>query len=508
MGRKSSIRTLFRGSSILMFALAFDLGISFLGKLLIAQYLGRFDFGAVAVGVTFLSFSSQILTIGLDTGVSRYIPRSDDDEFRRRVVHTGLLLVIPISVTFGVVSFLSADWIAMSVLNAPQAVTIIRIFSLTVPFATVGYLAIGVVRGLQRAVPGAIIKNIIIPLSRILLLALGVVAGFEATEMSTAYALPFVFAALVGGYYLQKSGLVGIPSWDELMIRDLLAFSAPLVLSATMSRILSDVDTFIISRFSSTGDVGIYNVVYPSAQLVISTLTAFGFIFLPLLSELHAEGAYDDMQRIYQLSTKWLVFLTVPISFALAVFPTVFLRYTFGAEYVPGSVALAILVVGFTTHIVMGMNGYALTSIGRTKTIALDNAVIAAINVALNFLLIPPFSFVGAAVATALSYSLMNVMYGIQLFRSTGIQPLKRNTFVPSLLSLLIGTAYVVVLPDSFTHRLPSTVVLYVLFLVVYGLSILRFGGIESEDVMLVNDLEHKLDVDLEPLKRTIKRFM
>ena len=47
----------------------------------------------------------------------------------------------------------------------------------------------------------------------------------------------------------------------------------------------------------------------------------------------------------------------------------------------------------------------------RTKVLALLAGVAAAINIGLNFVLIPPFGMVGAAVATAVAYAVLAALY-------------------------------------------------------------------------------------------------
>jgi len=41
-----------------------------------------------------------------------------------------------------------------------------------------------------------------------------------------------------------------------------------------------------------------------------------------------------------------------------------------------------------------------------------------------------------------------------------------------------------------------------------YGVVVLRFGGIEEEEVMLVASFEERFGIDLAPLKRFARRLM
>lgn len=71
---------------------------------------------------------------------------------------------------------------------------------------------------------------------------------------------------------------------------------------------------------------------------------------------------------------------------------------------------------------------------------------------------------------------------------------------------LLVGVIYLVV--QSFLSVTPVVlVVMFGVFALLYGLSVLRFGGVE-EEVMIVNSAEERFEVDLEPVKRVMRFFM
>ena len=89
----------------------------------------------------------------------------------------------------------------------------------------------------------------------------------------------------------------------------------------------------MIGAFASTGDVGIYNVAYPLSNLLTITLTAFAFIFMPTISELHSDGKIDEMKRTFEVVSKWILLATLPLFLILVSYPSLVIRNTFGPEY-------------------------------------------------------------------------------------------------------------------------------------------------------------------------------
>ncbi len=353
-----------------------------------------------------------------------------------------------------------------------------------------------------------VIKNITTPVTRFLAVAIAIVIGGDTVGLATAYVLSYVVAASVGVYYVVTRTEVLAKVKATPMHRELLSFSAPLIVSAAMAFVLTDLDTFMLGYFSSTRDVGIYNVVYPIAQLLTVGLTAFSFLFMPILSELDAEGATDEMHRIYQVVTKWLFMATLPLFMVIALFPEMTIAITFGSEYVTGGLALSFLAVAYFSHAIAGPNANTLTSIGHTRLIMWDNLAVGILNAVLNVALIPQYGFLGAGIATAVSYIALNLLYSTQLYRITGIHPFSTGLVRPGAIAVALTATTFWITRTFFTVTIPLLVVMFALFLVAYGVIILRFGGVEEEEVMLVLSFEDRFGVDLGPLKDLAKLFI
>lgn len=506
--RKSIIQRLFKGGSILFAGLIVELAISFVAKVLMARFLGKYDYGIATLGITTLSFGSAVLLLGMNNGVGRYLPRYGDDSDQKGIIISAVQVVVGVSIAAAIVIGLLADPIATHLLGEPAAVTVLRVAALGLPFATLLKLSIGVIQGMQESVPKVLIRNIGQPIIRFSLIGGVIALGLGSTGIVWAYTVTFTIAALLGTYYI-FTRTPAIANVEPRFRRyELIAFSAPLMLMTTMVMLLSNLDIFLISYFRTTTEVGTYNVVYPLSELLTVTLSAFSFIFMPAISELHANGREREMERIYRVVTKWIFLMTLPLFLVILFFPETIIGLTFGAEYIEGAAALVVLSSGFFLHGVAGPNMNTLTSIGQTRIIMYDNLLAAAVNVLLNVALIPRYSYFGAAVATVVAYSLLNLLYSYQLYRATGIHPLTGEILRPGVVgAVVMGALYAVSTTalQSDVHALISTVGAFALS---YGLVILGFGGVQEEEVMLVLSFEERFGVNLGPLKSVAKRFV
>ena len=506
--QNSIIRRLFKSGLLLFAGLVLELGISFVAKVLIARLLGRPAYGVATIGITTLSFASTILLFGINTGVGRYLPRFDDEADRKGIMASGLQIVVGFSVSCATLLFVFAEPFATRVLGAPEAVDVVRIASLGIPFAVLMKFTIGVVQGLQRSLPKVLIRNIGQPIVRFSLVVVVLYLGLGAAGIVGAYSATFAAAGLAGLYYVLTRTNLRSSATANMRRRELVRFSAPLMLTAAMLMVLSYFDIFMLSYFRTSGEVGTYNVVYPLAELLTATLSAFSFIAMPILSQLHSDKRTAEMDRTYKIVTKWIFMATLPPMLILIFFPTASIRMTFGLEYTDGSLALVVLALGFFTHSVAGPNVNTLTAIGRTRIIMWDNLLAGAANITLNFVLIPEYGILGAAVATAVSYAGLNVLYSVQLYRQTGIHPLTAALFKPALAGVtsMVGIYYVVTRFIDTTA--PVLIGMGIAFLSLYGVAILAFGGIEEEEIMLVLSFEERFGVDLGPFKRIARFFL
>lgn len=501
-------RKLFTGGSIVFVGEMFGLAISFLSTLVIGRLLGPEGYGAIALGSAALATVSTLVLLGMHTGVGRFLPRYDDPARRRGVLVSAFQLVLPLSLLAGGGLIVFAEPIAASVFSDESVAPVLRVFGLAMPFASVEKLAVGGIQGTKRSTPKVFVENVTAHITRLVLAVIILALGFDAAGVAWAYVLGHAAAAMLGVYYLYRYTSLFTRTEATPMHRELLAFSAPLIVSSIMVKILADIDTFLLGYFVSTADVGIYNVLYPLATMLTAVLASFGFLFVPILSELHAEGDVAEMKHMYQLVTKWIFMVSLPIVLVIALFPELLLRYTYGPDYVEGAFALSILAVGFFIHAVAGPNYKTLTAMGNTRLIMYDNIGAAALNVALNVVLIPRYSYLGASVATVISYFLLNVAYSTQLYTRTGIHPFGASLFKPATIAVAsIGAVYLVV-TSLVTVTIFVFVPLFALFLAIHAVVTLRFGGIEREEVLLLLDLEERLGVDLGPAKAVAKRLL
>lgn len=495
--------TLLASGVVLLLGLAIQLGTNFLTRIFVARAFGAADYGAISLGFALLTTLSILVTAGVDTGVGRFLPRFEGRARRQGVLVSAFLVVLPVAVLAGIVTAVGADYLATTVLGDAAVTPVLRVFAVAIPGAALVRLTVGSVRGMEQSLPRVAIQNVAVPVVRLGLVGVVLLIGADIVAVSWAYATAYGVASVLSVYYLVTRTPLFAERDYEPMYRRLLLFSLPLLVTTAMKMVLSNLDTFVLGVFGSTGDVGAYNAAYPLASLLTVGLSAFGFVFMPIVSGLDARERSEEFNRSYRVVSKWVLAITLPLALVAITYPRPVLGATFGLEYERAATALTVLAVGFFTHAITGPSGNALTALGETGSIMWDNVVVAAVNLCLNIALVPQYSLLGAAVATAVSYALLNALYLAQLYRATGAHPFRSETLLPALGAVGLWVTLFGGLPAVTGGRVPLLVT--GAFLLTYPVLFAVLGGVEEAELAVLRDVEERTGVNLAPVRRLVR---
>tara|TARA_B110000263_G_C15151284_1_gene437996 strand:- start:190 stop:834 length:645 start_codon:yes stop_codon:yes gene_type:complete len=212
------------------------------------------------------------------------------------------------------------------------------------------------------------------------------------------------------------------------------------------------------------------------------------------------------MREMYSIVSKWIFIPTFPIFLALFFFPEVLIQFFFGNAYISGSVGLSILSIGFLFNAITGLNETTLLALGKTKYLLFNSTVAGILNIILNILLIPEYSFVGAAIATTVSYVCINLLNSMALYRMTGILPFSKPLIkLGTIATIAASSIYVlfVVLSLNNTGLLLSSI----LFTFVYFIAIIVSESIGPEEEFLLSHFESLTGVNLNGIRYLIRLF-
>lgn len=142
-----------------------------------------------------------------------------------------------------------------------------------------------------------------------------------------------------------------------------------------------------------------------------------------MTARLFARGDHQGVRETYWHSSMFLAVSTFPVFIMTTVFAPVTTVTLFGDRYSAAGTVLMALSTGYYFSVVLGFNAFVLQVYGRLRFLVLSNIVVAVVNLALAFVLIPIYGAVGAAVAngaTMIGQNILNQMVLNRVMKATG----------------------------------------------------------------------------------------
>ncbi|CAB50085.1 flippase [Pyrococcus abyssi] len=496
-----------RGTGIIFAGTLISTFLGFITRVLIARHFSESDYGVFNLALTILTISFIVATLGFPTSLPREIPvyREKYPEKVNRLISTVILVVVATSIILMAFLFLGSQAIA-EVFKEPKLVEPLKVISLALPFYALTSMLVSISQGFGRVREKVYFTNITYPTLFLAFATLGVIFGKSIKAVVIAYTLSWVVTLflIVWDYSRVKIFTLEL-TFDLNIAKSLLTFSLPLLLSGILGFVMTWTDTLMIGYYLTSREVGIYNSATPLAKMLPIFLASFSYLYMPISSQLYAQGKVKEMGRVYQMTTKWTFLLTLPMFLMLVLFPQATISFIFGEKYLDASVALQILAIGFMFHTFLGLNGLTLVIIGESKLNMIGDLIAALSNILLNIALIPFYGVNGAAFATSVSYIVANFFRSFWLYRKTGIHPFTKNYLKPLGIGvLLVGMIKAVHLNVG---NIWYALILLGLILVVYSLLVLVVKSLDREDLELMLEIEKKLGLNLGILKNFLKRF-
>ncbi|RLF83583.1 flippase [Thermococci archaeon] len=503
-----ALQRIARGTGIIFVGTVISMLFGFFNRAIIARYFTTSEYGVFNLALTVLSIALVIATLGFRNSLPREVAFYKEKKPSKldALISTALMIVLVNSVIWTVILILGAGDIAQ-VFDEERLTYSLKIIALALPLSSLIAIVVSISRGFGRVREKVYFQSIAYPTAFLIFIVLGILLDYSFTYVFFAYVLAQALTFLVLVFDVWKVRLFGFRMSLDLRIgKELIRFSLPLLFSGIMVFVMNWADTLMLGYYKSSEVVGLYNAASPLTKLIRIFLTSAAFLYPPIASQLYARGRINEMKRIYQILTKWIFILTLPVFSIMFLFPEATINFFFGTKYLSAAVALRILALGFMFHTFLGLNGQTLLVMGESMFIMASNLVSTIFNVILNALLIPIYGIEGAAIATATSYFVGNLLGSLRLYQKTKIHPFSRNYLKSLVISFvflgLMGSVNLRVL------NIWYVVLILVIFLGAYFFLVLLSRSVDKEDIELLLAIEKRLGINLRTIKKILKKFV
>ncbi|MDO8511838.1 MAG: flippase [bacterium] len=202
---------------------------------------------------------------------------------------------------------------------------------------------------------------------------------------------------LRGAQKLINFSLFSRPDWA--LLKKLFLEALPMGLSLVLSVIFFKVDSVMLSFMKPAQDLAYYALAYKVLESLLFFPAMIGGLLLPIFSQASTEKATGVVPHL-KSSFDMYLFGGLPLAATLWVLSPSIVRILGGVAFDPAIPALQILSLALAVLFFGNLFGSTIVAIGKQKQLVYLYGFLVVVNIVLNSIFIPHYSFMGAAWVT------------------------------------------------------------------------------------------------------------
>jgi len=433
-------------------------GLNFGAQVLIARYLSKNEYGAFLYALSFVGLCQAFATLGFKRGISRFVPiyherREYEKLFGTVFLAVGTVLVMGLAIISTV--YFWPQLLSSFLADEKATYLLLSILIFLVPVEALDLVFIYLLASFGQAKAIFFRKHILGPGLKFLVVLL--LIEFESEVMLLAYG--YLLAGALGlsiSFWVLSGSFRRLGLWQGLSlktiqfpVREILAFTLPVLSSDLLNVVMNSVNVLMLGFFHGTSEVAQFRVVLPAARLNTIVMASLAMLYTPSVARLFARKDSSGINHLYWKTAAWTAVLSFPIfatTFCMAKPLTTFL---YGARYESAAPILALLSVGYYFNASLGHNGLTLKVLGKVRYTLTIDLIAILINLVANLFLIRSYGALGAAIGTAGTMIVHNILKQAGLRLASGL-----NIFDWSYVSfylIIVGSVLALVVTQLLT---------------------------------------------------------
>lgn len=421
----ANLRFLYAGASLSLVIRLFGVGLLFLANIVLARSISQHEYGLFSYSIEVIALVSVVAALGFDQVAIRVVPdclAEGDRAGLRRFLASGLVIVAVASACAVFALHAARD---AGALPPGMSSGLITLTGLAIAALSALRIAQETMRASRRIALSQVVEQVGWPALLLLLgaaialgvgggtLTVGLLLGAQAAFYGAATAVLLVLIARQVSPKGQRSVDEGPRAW--------LATGIPLALAASLSILLNRGDILALGSAVTSEELAPYTAASRYAALLVLGLAAASAAGAAGMRDAWRTRDREELQHLIDRTAGLSIAFALPIGAALIALPELALSL-YGPGYVEGASALRILAAAQIVNAITGPVALVviICDLGKTYTAAMAGSV--ALLAVLLTALIPAFGTLGAAVATLVALSALNVILAVAIRRRTGLR--------------------------------------------------------------------------------------
>jgi len=449
--------------------------IAILIAVYMARYLGVEDFGKYNFIITYLLLFGFIAGFGLDSVVIRDISKNPTEA--RRIMSNAVVIRILTSL----VAILLAI-IAIRVLQYPaDMIFYVQLVSAVLLVQGLSYLFESLFQAnmkMEYATVSIIVPKVIFAVAIYYLIT----NNFGLTQILLAYLFSELTRTIISFMYSQKILKYRLQI-ERVTCKDLIRKSLPFVLGYGLFMLYHRFDILMLSMMKGDVAVGLYSAAYKLTESLLFIPGALAATLMPVMAK-QFDRDKDKLNYTYKLGIRYILMLILPITIGGAILGDRIISTVYGEEFLNSIVVFKVLTITIIFNSLTSIQTAVLVAANKQQLNNISVSACAVLNIILNLLLIPQYSYAGAAIATLISVVVLYLFGFYFVHRIFRMQPLNLESFKYVLASIAMGIVVVRLETDLVTQIMAGAII-YVFF-------VLLLKGFTRSDLAAMKNLKRR----------------
>lgn len=439
----------------------------------LARYLGSSDFGKYSFVIAYLFFFSVIAMLGINRIVVREI--SQDKTLQGHIIGNALSIRLILSISAIVFSM-----IIVNLLGYPSDIKVlVYIYSLSLIFTSISATYATILEAKLKMVYSVLSDIVGVIVSLILIIFIIFFKG-SIIHVMIALVVSSVFQLLTTLYFSQKFVKPRF-EFNSFYSKRILNASILTGLTYFLWSIYYRIDVLMLSLMKAVEVVGYYSAAYTLVAAFEIFPKAIFTSFFPLMSE-SSKNSKELFEKIYETNFRLMGMIALPIAIFVTIFSKEIILLIYTDDFLQSSFALSILIWSIVFLFFNTLFANLLIAMGKEKMTAYITGILALVNIVLNYLLIPQYSYIGASIATVFAAFLGAIIYFYYIY----IHIIKRLFAVIILKLIILNAIFYTIL---ITFKFMPFVLLIAMSTGIYILLLVLSKCVTKEEVSLLKSI-------------------
>ena len=382
-------------------------GAVFLMHMLLGRELGPAGYGIFSLVLGLAMLVAQLSPLGWQIIITRLIPQYSTEGawglLRGAVLRSNQITVIN-SIIASILIYTVSRWLVLE----RDVLLGVNLATMLLPLLAVKILLRRQLMGLDTPKLGIFLDDAVAPL---LMIAVALSLGFNDPKNVVIVYMAVVLLVCLWGAFAVHNRMPersrGVNKEFQTKAWMVIAFPATLALASRIA--LNRIDILMIGPMIGVYEVGLYSTAQRISYVLLFMPMVIGTITSSMIAGAWYKNDMGEVRKIFIVSTVISTSVAALIMLVLLPFSDLAVRFSYGDQFMDAVGILQILLIGQFFQAAGGAISPVMMMTGQEKTFSFTITVIMLVNVIGNFIAIPIYGAIGAAIVTASCIIILNI---------------------------------------------------------------------------------------------------